>query len=270
MSHNNRRRMNSFAEEEPLMVELTRNYWTFRYNSKSRSHPHPPPPPHHHPSFLSSYKYLGITLAVILMGIRISWNYPHRLVSQNTDNEMIWDYNAYHLNVSSSLLMAQQEDIETDQTSLPIRAYARQLGINYVRFRNGQQLQELLQLPYQVIAFFPANAVLIHLDRSLQELLPTKDQVMAVGKTTGFFALNLRYSDTLRALVQRQHSLSSLRSFLSSQVTQVSYLPEQADGFVGTNRLLQCIPRQMPEYEMIVSTTVASVCYRYYPKCDVL
>ncbi|GAX10869.1 hypothetical protein FisN_31Hh077 [Fistulifera solaris] len=242
------------SEEEPLMVELTRNYWTFHKIKRK----------HQHPSFPSSYRYLVIILAAILVGM--SWNHPHQL--QNTDKEMIWDYNAYHLNASSSVLLAQQDDRETDQTSLPIRAYARQRGMNYVRFQNGQQLQDLLQLPYQVIAFFPANAVLIHLDRSLEELLPTQDQVMTVGTTTGFFAVRVRHPDIVP--VQRAESLSSLRSFWLSQVTQVTYLPEQADGFVGSNRLLQCIPRQMPEYEMVVSTTVASVCYRYYPKCDVL
>lgn len=288
-------------EEEPLVLEMSRNYRTFRnHNSKhkQRRHPYysystiPLSPPFSWPSIL-------MILFLVVGLISSSWNHhragPDRNNFKNTpENSMenkwtMWDYNAYH-NPSSDkdirflFLLAQQDDDDrgvTDITSLPNRAYARQRGLDYVRFRE-EDLLVLLQSSYDTIAFFPSNAIMIHLDHSLHEVLPTIDQVMTIGNATGFFVLNMQHADTWRVIAQWQKlpsdndrdALSSLRSFLVSQVphTMISYLPEQPDGFVGTNRLLQCLPRREPleEYQTALSITVASVCYRYYPKCEVL
>lgn len=216
----------------------------------------------------------------------------------------MWDYNAYHRpsegsrtglrddeNDSYSLLMAQQDDAEgwADVTNLPNRAYARQRGFDYVRFK---RLDFMFHHPstYDFIAFFPPSAIMIHLDHSLHELLPTADQFMTVGNTTGFFVLNLRHAAAAHAISNWQTLLQDdddidndvssfgLSSFLLSNLPQslpVSFLPEH-DGFVG-NRLIQCLPATSSaavaddvQRKNEAATTVASVCYRYYPKCEVL
>lgn len=326
---NSRRRSNNNnnnTEEEPLVLEMSRNYWTFHNKHKQRKHPYysySSDIPSRSYSSYSSYSYYyswqWILFALILVGggallfgnhhpgragdrtsSSSSANTLHRPEHSKPNNtaRMIWDYNAYHRSSGSSrttsfssLLLAQHDDTErtVDITSVPNRAYARQRGLDYVRFPGGtlRDFLLLLQSSYDSIAFFPSNAVLIHLDHSLQELLPTPpDQFMTVGNATGFFVLNLRHAYAPQAISQWQRLrneeedddvLSSLRSFLLFLVSDphlaISYLPEH-DGFVGTNRLLHCIPRHesqsMEEYQMALSTTVASVCYRYYPKCEVL
>lgn len=281
-------RRRSINEEEPLVLELTRNYWTFQH--KQRRHPYYSLPST--PRYYSWWMFLLLTGGAILLWRRHHHHHHqrhtgayhnniqffHELAPEHPErNNMIWDYNAYHsaAKKTESLLLAQQDDAEgmADITSLPNRAYARQRGLDYVRYR---RLDVSVLLQYDTVVFFPPNAVIIHLDHSLHELLPTKDQFMTVGNMTGFFVLNLRHPYTTRAIISQWQTLLEDDVLLSPQSLLllivppqlISYLPEQ-DGFVG-NRIIQCIHETSEDTQRTLSSTVASVCYRYYPKCEVL
>ena len=301
----NGRRRNVAEEEEPLVLEMSRHYCTFHSNHKWKRHSY------HDSTTIPSFRCFDssrrttvrLALFLLLVGVISSWknqrhslNNPHDSHNNNNNNTPEhsnrqewnrWDYNAYHPPFStfsdptdccSSILLAQQDDEMTDLTSLPNRAYAREQKLDYVRFR--EENLQLMLLQYDIIAVFPSHAVMIHLDHSLRDVLPTPNQVMTMSNSTGFFAVNLRHTETTRAMAQwqslRNSMPSSLRSFLLSHVspTRISYLPEHPNGFVGTHRLLQCLPRRedesLPDYQKALATTVASVCYRYYPTCEVL
>ena len=198
-----------------------------------------------------------------------------------------WDYNHDHeeavIDDDRHLLVVQLCSSATHDssriTSKPNRAYARQWGFDFylthncdcpakllLDFYQMQRLQGEEELPvYDAVLILSTESIVTNMDYDILTLLP--EDKLATITTNGekLRLINLRH-DMFPALVKLW--LASCDAPLQDKVEGMSsdYMtihPSMA-GFLEP-RLVR-----FSDHPTTLQTTADSVCYRYYPSCDVL
>jgi hypothetical protein len=186
----------------------------------------------------------------------------------------VWDFNVYQEDRPRSLLVTQAytQDEVVSLTSRPNRAYARQWSRDFALVRSNREevLEFIVQhehtISYDAIALLPENCIITNLDFDLLQLLPQNKLVSIVGETI-LFNLNHESAATVAPTLY-DYKYEDLLQAIEIEVDPrlIHHVTEQ-QGYAMFNGgvVLAC------ENETVALETAASaVCYRYYPKCEVL
>ena len=182
-------------------------------------------------------------------------------------------------------------------SSRPNRAYARQWRRDYVECHEKHISTVVASLVrvnkhqqrYDMVVILSPDAIVTNLDYDLAQLLP-RDKLVALSKGQQVLFFNLRHPEA-KAVVDMWLKLSEgcggndaemLRRAIRSVVgdddeeSLVHVLNETEEGFVGKDRVIKSISSAYSlEADKIASRAMLqsmadSVCYRYYPRCELL
>jgi len=209
-----------------------------------------------------------------------------------------------------NLLIAQvgQSRPFAEITSRPNRAYARRWGWDYlmhtgedgacgtVRVMNhimscqDQEVKEesLLRAPYDAILFMSPDAVIMNLDYQFLALLPG-DKLVAAGETKAdVFVWNLNHPHSLEvarlwldlgddSMCDTESLWSAIEMTMEDKIFELPKYVQSlqlSDTGLVEPRLIKFLPgdydQSFPETMGLLENVADSVCYRYYPRCEVL
>jgi hypothetical protein len=228
-------------------------------------------------------------ILVMLILLRVGVRSKHLIQRDSFSSDEEWDYNHYasetYENDQRHLLMVQQSTGSTAAlgysriTSRPNRAYARQWGIDFHLTFDchcpAQLLLDVYQMQwyegeeevpvYDAVLFLTSDSIVTDMDYDILTLLPEDKLATVTSNGEKLRMINLRH-DIFPTLVKLW--LTSCDAPLQDMVESVTsdYItihPSEA-GFLEP-RLVRFSDRPTT-----LQTTADSVCYRYYPRCDVL
>jgi hypothetical protein len=222
----------------------------------------------------------------------------------------VWNHNHYASKDSSfrerNLLVAQvgQSRPFAEVASRPNRAYARRWGWDYLLHTGEEDACSTVQVlnhilthqeekgqaraPYDAVLFLSPDAIITDQDYQFLALLPTEKLVAANIANSKVFVWNLNHVHSLD--LARQWLESGEGSFASCDMESLwaaiettvageianTIQPLQLSETAGLvePRLIKFIPQDaeqsFPETMGLLEGIADSVCYRYYPRCEVL
>ena len=215
----------------------------------------------------------------------------HKISKPSGDIELllqpdeIWDHNHYNSKTNRdgqrNMLMVQLSSPLTRSwshiASRPNRAYARHWGFDYllsndsdsdcpaqllwdIHQRQKQQREEGVAF-YDTILFLSPDAIITDMDYDILALLPEDKLVTVTSNNEKLRMINLRH-DQFPKLAELW--LPCELQHIAAASPDVTTLNPSAAGFVEP-RLVK-----FSNSLTMLHTTADSVCYRYYPRCDVL
>jgi hypothetical protein len=196
----------------------------------------------------------------------------------------IWDRNHFQgdTRTERSMLIVQFYDLSTISwlhlSSKPNRAYARHWRMDYLPvpdldcpaqfvsdvYSQQQQLSEDDPV-YDAILILPANAILTDMDYDVLGLLPTDHAATVTTNGEMLRMFNLRHDELPTILkVWSTCEVSLQEATETIRLNSILRINPSIDGFVEPRRI------RFVKNPTLLQTTVDNVCYRYYPRCDVL
>jgi hypothetical protein len=235
----------------------------------------------------------GILLAVIcgsLAWVRIQQHWA----PSAQQGESTWNWDRHHYappndsktHDDKTLLLAQLATVPlwATKTCRPNQAYARQWGADYVqiagdsaaqalRILHDKQQKEALEPNhseqgrtfYSFVLLLSPDAVVTNMDIDLRTLM-LPGNLVAMTTDSSIMLWNLDHEDFDSALRQWQAVLPKI----SLDLVQV--LPVSHAGFIEPKLIkLQVVDKSnLADVASTLQATADAVCYRYYPRCEVL
>lgn len=225
------------------------------------------------------------------------WNHNHyRENASNSDRNLL-------------IAQVGQSRPFAEITSRPNRAYGRRWGWDYLMHitekeddacgtvkvlnhllarqeREGKE-QSFARAPYNVVLFLSPDAVIMDQDFQFLALLPSNKLVAANTEKANVFVWNLEHARALQVArlwldlgEDSSCDMESLWAAVEASITEnetitdyVQPLQLSETGLVEP-RLIKFLPedsqQNFPETMGLLESVADSVCYRYYPRCEVL
>jgi hypothetical protein len=193
-----------------------------------------------------------------------------------------------------NLLIVQLSNQSTktwsDVASKPNRAYARQWAVDYMihyansenDFCQSQLLWDLYQRGndpasvYDAVLFLSSDAIITDLDFNFLTLLPKRKLLTTTTTPNELSLFNLRHGQfekMAKLWLDDTTCTTSLLQLIRDEMSNDNAVDEIATsrtGFVEPRLVKFLVEPADNTAQAKLQTTVDSVCYRYYPRCDVL
>lgn len=220
----------------------------------------------------------------------------------------VWDHNHYTSKDSReerNLLIAQVGESRpfAEITSRPNRAYARRWGWDYLMHTGEKHacstvrvLNRILALqeekeessaraPYDTILFLSPDAVIMDQDYLFLAILPTDKLVAANIDKSNVFVWNLNHAHSLDVArlwldlpdCDMESLWAAMEMYTAEDEGVTKYLQplQLSETGLVEPRLIKFLPtteseENIPETMGLLESVADSVCYRYYPRCEVL
>jgi hypothetical protein len=162
--------------------------------------------------------------------------------------------------------------------------------LNHILAQQERATHETQRAPYDTILFLSEDAVIMDLDYEFLALLPEDKIVAMANDKPDLFLWNLKHTQSQEVArmwldladdsnCDTQSLWSAIEMTMADSGYPASYYVQPfqlSDAGVVEPRLIKFLPsdeadgKSYPETMATLQTVVDSVCYRYYPRCEVL
>lgn len=303
MQHPAARRRPHASESSPLEIDRTRNSPNYSTFDPHRRPCNSPQSDDLSPWFStiafflqcihsSSNANFGILLTVMCGSL--AWVLIQQWTPRAQPVESIWNWDRHHYappndsktHDDKTLLLAQLETVPlwTTKTCRPNQAYARQWGADYVQIA-GNTAREALRILYDkqqkealepnhseqgrtyysFVLLLSPDAIVTNMDFDLRTLM-LPGNLMAMTTDSRIMLWNLEHEHFDSALRHWQDKVPKISLDL------IQSLPVSHAGFIEPKLIKLEVgdSSNLANVAWALQATADSVCYRYYPRCEVL